>query len=56
MAQQVHDVSGRSCKLCGHTFTVSSMNLTLSVKQNGFIEKIRVCGSCHSKHMARGEI
>lgn len=56
MAGDVHDMTGRSCKICGHAFSRSSMNLTLTVKSpDGFYEKQRVCGAYHSAHHAKGE-
>jgi predicted Zn-ribbon and HTH transcriptional regulator len=55
MGQDVHDMTGRSCKMCGHEFTKASMNLTLSIRRDGYIEKMRVCGKCHSETMSKGE-
>lgn len=47
--------TGRQCGLCGHTFTRSSLHLTVSIKTGPYVEKIRVCGKCHSLHHAKGE-
>ena len=55
MAGAVHDMTGRQCATCGHTFTKSSMNLTISKKEKGLIVKLRVCGKCFNTHHSKGE-
>ena len=46
----------RECGLCGHTFTKSSMNLTVTIrKSETHLEKARVCGKCWNLHHQKGE-
>lgn len=56
MAQQVHDMTGRTCFKCGKEFTIHSMNLTITIKkEDNMLIKRRVCGVCHSRHMEERE-
>lgn len=54
-APQVHNVSGRSCKVCGKQFTASSMTLCIRRKEAGIITRDRVCISCYEEHYGRDE-
>ncbi|MFZ4856120.1 MAG: hypothetical protein ACOYL3_06960 [Desulfuromonadaceae bacterium] len=54
----VESAEGRECGLCGHTFTKSSMNLTVTIrnsKNHNHLEKARVCGRCYNLHHAKDE-
>lgn len=56
MSKEVHNAEGRECGLCGHTFTKSSLNLTVTIKKDGTaLEKARVCGRCFNIHHSKNE-
>lgn len=54
-APSVHNKTGKRCALCGTEFKPSSLNLTISVRETGFIVKKSVCGPCHHDHISKGE-
>ncbi|NTV50921.1 MAG: hypothetical protein HGA20_14935 [Geobacteraceae bacterium] len=54
-APQVHNVSGRHCKVCNKEFTPQSMTLCIRRKEAGMIIRERVCITCYEDHYGAGE-
>jgi len=54
-AASVHNVAGRSCKVCNKQFTDKSMTLCIRRKEAGLIIRDRVCIACYEAHYGAGE-
>lgn len=54
MAQQPHDMSGKTCR-CGRELTKQSFTGTIPKRVNGFIIHEKACSVCMNEHYSKGE-